>query len=230
VPIRDLPTFDRPRERLVRAGAEVLTDVELLAVVIGAGTRGMDVAVVAASLLAQFGELRRVAAAGVAELASVRGVGHVKACRLKAALALAGRLVDRPYDRGEPIRHALEVYERIGRRVMHLDHEVFLALALDTQGRVITELSLAQGGACSVDFRPADVFRALLRAGASATILVHNHPSGEPEPSETDVTATERLARAGDLLGIRLLDHVIVARGGFRSCMPGKEEPDRASE
>jgi DNA repair protein RadC len=230
VPLRDLPEFDRPRERLIRAGPDLLTDIELLAILVGAGTRGIDVETVASAILGRFADLPRLAAAGVAELATVPGLGLVKACRLKAALALAGRLAERPFNRGEPVLHPGAVWDRVGRRLAQMDHEVFIALALDGQARVITELSLAHGGACSVDFRPADVFRALLRAGATSTILVHNHPSGDPEPSQNDLRATRRMHDAGQLLGVFVLDHVIVARGGYRSCLAGKEEDRPKSE
>jgi len=208
----------------MRAGPDLLTDAELLAILLGAGSRGVDVETVAGALLGRWADLPRLAAAGVAELATVPGLGFVKACRVKAALALAGRLAERPLLRGEPVLSARAVWRRVGRRFALLDHEVFIALALDGQARIITELALAHGGACSVDFRPADVFRALLRAGATSTILIHNHPSGDPSPSETDLRATKRMQDAGQLLGVFVLDHIIVGRDSFRSCIAEKED------
>ncbi len=230
VPLRDLPEFDRPRERLIRAGPDLLTDHELLSIVVGVGGRGVDVDTVASTLLGRYGDLGRLASAGVGELAAVPGLGLVKACRVKAALALAARLVERPLRRGEKVLSPSAVWSRVGQRITLLDHEVFIALALDGQAKVITELALAHGGACSVDFRPADVFRALLRAGATATILIHNHPSGDPTPSENDLRATKRLQDAGQLLGVFVLDHIIVGRDGYQSCLAEKEEEPPRSE
>lgn len=227
--LRDLQPFDRPRERLVRDGAQALSDVDLLAVLIGVGTREHDAGAIAAALVGRYAELPRMARAGIAELAEVSGLGYAKACRIKAALALAGRLAERPFQRGEPYLHAGQVYERVGRRLVDFDHEVFIALALDSQSRVMTELTLSRGGACSVDFRPADVFRALLGAGATQAILVHNHPSGVAEPSEADLRSTERLQAAGDLLGLVVLDHVIVARSGYWSHACRKEARTRSA-
>lgn len=229
--MRDLQPFDRPRERLVRDGPQCLTDADLLAILVGVGTQERDAGAVATSLLGRFPDLRGLARAGVGELAAVPGLGHAKACRVKAALALAGRLVERPFHTGEPVLHARQVYERVGRRLVHLEHEVFIALALDSQACILTEITLSRGGACSVDFRPADVFRALLGAGATQAILVHNHPSGTPDPSAADLRSTERLKDAGDLLGLGVLDHIIVGRSAFWSYVGGKEAcPEPSAE
>jgi DNA repair protein RadC len=219
--MRSLQPFDRPRERLEREGPQGLTDADLLAILIGVGMQGADAGAIASMLLGCFSDLRSMARAGVGELAAVPGLGHAKACRLKAALALAGRLAERPFDRGEPVLHARQVYERVGRRTALLDHEVFIALALDSQNRILTELTLSRGGACSLEFRPADVFRALLGAGAIQAILVHNHPSGLPDPSTSDLRSTERLTEVGELLGLRVLDHIIVGRSSFWSTSAG---------
>jgi len=207
-----LPAGERPRERLQCVGAHDLADAELLAIVLGVGSTQ-----VAQGLIERFPDLRRMASAGVAELAAVRGVGYAQACRVKAALALAGRLGERPFNRGEPIQGPEHVYERIGRRLAHLDREVFVGLALDTKHRVLAEIRLAEGGACSVDVIPRDVFAAMVREAAAAAVFVHNHPSGDPQPSQPDRDLTERLARAGRLVGIAVVDHVIAAASGFYS-------------
>jgi DNA repair protein RadC len=214
-----MPLFDRPRERLVRAGPHALTDADLLAVVLGFGTRGADAVCVARSILSRYPELVRLASVGPEELAALPGVGMVQACRVTAALALAGRLGAQPFERGDPVLTLKDVWERCGRRLAHLDHEVLVALALDARNRVITELTVAQGGVCSVECQPGDLFRLVLRTGAAGVLLVHNHPSGDATPSEADEQCTERLRRAGQLLGITLVDHVVVSRGGFASCL-----------
>jgi DNA repair protein RadC len=207
-----LPPGDRPRERLQRVGAHDLPDNELLAIVLGQGST-----VVSQGLVERFPDLRKMAAAGVAELAAVHGVGHAHACRIKAALALAGRLGERPFARGEPLAGPDQLYTRVGRRLVHLEREVFIGLALDAKHRVLAEIQLAEGGACSVDIIPRDVFATLVREAAAAAVFVHNHPSGDPTPSDADVRLTERLARIGDLVGIPVIDHVIAGVEGYHT-------------
>jgi DNA repair protein RadC len=203
---------DRPRERLQRVGAHGLPDTELLSVVLGLGSTS-----VAQGLVQRFPDLRRMASAGVAELAAVRGVGVAQACRIKAALALAGRLGDRPLARGEPLTGPRELYDRVGRRLAHLEREVFVGVALDTKHRVLAEVTLAEGGVCSVEVIPRDVFAVLVREAAAAAAFVHNHPSGDPTPSEADGRLTRRLAEVGELLGITVVDHVVAAAEGYHS-------------
>lgn len=213
--LRDLPVSDRPRERLSRSGPDALSDAELLAVVLGTGARGEGALRTAETLLGRFPDLRRLAAAAVDEIAAVRGLGAAQACRVKAALALAGRLGERPFRRGDRIASPEDVFERVGRRLMGLEQEVFLALALDTKHRVIAEHRVAEGGVCSVEVIPRDVFTAVVRDGAAAVVFVHNHPSGDPTPSGADLELTRRLRDAGALVGVQLLDHVIVGQEGF---------------
>jgi DNA repair protein RadC len=220
--LRDLPLSDRPRERLAKNGPSTLSDTDLLAIVVGSGTRTLDAAMVAGALLGRFPDLRRMAVAGIAELGEVAGVGRATASRVKAALALAGRLAERPFERGERIDGPRAIYERVGRRLAQLEREQFLGLALDSAHRVLTELRFADGGGCAVAFKPRDVFANLLREGAASVVFVHNHPSGDPEPSLDDRRLTQRLRRAGVLIGLTVLDHVVVARGGYRSILGGE--------
>jgi DNA repair protein RadC len=213
---------------MLRHGAGALLDAELLAVLIGTGARGHDALAAAHGLLTRFRDLRRIAGAGTAELAAVPGVGFAKALRLKAALALAARLAERPIARGDTLNGPIPVFERLGRRLLALEREVFLALALDVKNRVLSELPLAQGGTCSVEIHPRDVFSAVLREGATSVIFVHNHPSGDPTPSDEDRALTFRLKQAGELVGVRVLDHIIVAQHGFFSFE--KEEAEQKEQ
>jgi DNA repair protein RadC len=211
-----VPLDDRPRERLQAHGDAHLADAELLAVILGRSST-----VVAEDLLGRFADLRRMASAGVGELAATPGVGVAQACRIKAALALASRLGERPYVRGDAVGDPAEIYRRFGPRLRHLDHEVFIALALDTKNRILCEIRLAQGGSCSIDIAPRDLFTRVLREAANSVIFIHNHPSGEPAPSVHDQELTARLSAAGELVGVRVLDHVIIAAEGCRTFHEG---------
>ena len=221
--MRDIPLSERPRERLLREGPSDLQDVELVAILLGTGTRGTGVLAAAHALLAQFADLRRLASAGVAELCVVPGVGIAQACRLKAGLALAGRLGERPFSRGERLGCPRDVFERVGRRIASLEHEVFLAIALDTKHRVVGQHRVADGGVCSVEVLPRDVFTGVVREAAAAVIFVHNHPSGDPSPSTADEELTRRLTAAGVLVGVQVLDHVIVTNDGYYAFSEAKE-------
>jgi DNA repair protein RadC len=213
--MREMPVADRPRERLVRLGPGALSDAELLAVVLGAGIRGGDALRTAAELVGRFPDLRRLAGAGIGELSAIPGVGPAQACRLKAALALATRLGERPLVRGERLAGPQDVHRRVGRPLVALDREVFLAVALDVKHRVLGEARVAEGGACSVEVQPRDAFTSAVRESAAAVIFVHNHPSGDPTPSTADRALTQRLQRAGEVIGVTVLDHVIVAQNGW---------------
>ena len=213
--LRDLPESQRPRERLLQQGPRHLADAELLAVLLGTGVKGADALEAAHELVARFGDLRRMSKAGISELSSVPGVGVVSACRVRSALALAGRLAGQPFGRGERVGSPEDVHDRLGRRLAVHSREGFYALALDIKHRILAELRLAEGGVCSVEVLPRDVFARLLREDAVATIFVHNHPSGDPSPSAADEEMTQRLRAAGELLGIMVLDHIIVAQSGY---------------
>lgn len=220
--LSDLPLSERPRERLSRDGPQAMQDIELLAVVLGTGLRGEGAVGTAGRLLARFGDLRRLGLAGIGELASVPGVGVAKACRVKAMLALAGRLAERPFVRGEHLTSPRDVFEKVGRRLLVLEREVFTALALDVKHRVLAEHHVADGGACSVEIIPRDVFCVLVREAAAAVVFVHNHPSGDPTPSLADKELTRKLTLAGDLIGIKVVDHVIAAQEGFYAFSEGR--------
>ncbi len=212
----------RPRERLLRHGAGALLDAELLALVLGTGSRTASAFAIALALLARFGDLLRLATAGVAELAAVPGVGFAQACRLKAALTLAGRVAERPFSRGDPFTSTADVARRVGRGLLGLEREVLVVLALDVKNRVLTEARLAEGSVCTVDIVPRDAFTFAVREGAVGLIFVHNHPSGDPTPSADDVAFTERLREVGQIIGVQVLDHIVVARTGYRSLLHGQ--------
>lgn len=212
-----LETYVGPRERLDRVGPEGLSDAELLAILLGTGTAGISVEVLATQLLGASSGLRGLARMGPGELAAAPGVGHGKACRVVAAFELGRRAIARPIPRGVMVTSSRSVVDAFRPRLAGLDAEHFLAIPLDAKNRALGELRLGLGGLLACPVTPADVFRALLRHAASGVVFVHNHPSGDPTPSAEDVSLTERLVRAGELIGIRVLDHVIIGAEGYYS-------------
>jgi len=199
-------------------GPEGLSDAELLCLVVGSSSRGSGGALqTCRELLTRFGGLGGLGRCPPRELMQIRGIGPARACALAAALELSRRLESTVLERGEPITCAAEVHRRLRPRLMHRDHEVFLVLALDARHRVIGVRQVAQGSATSVEVHPREVFGPLVREAAAAVIVAHNHPSGDPEPSEHDRQLTDRLRRAGELLGIPLLDHVVIGAAGYVS-------------
>lgn len=211
--------FEGPREKLATHGSGGLSDGELVAILLGTGTPAHPAPALAEQLLCQLGGLQGLLHAGMAQLAGVSGVGTGKAARIAAALELGRRASAQPLLRGTRLSSSEDVFRSFGPLLAHARHEELWAIALDIRQRVISRVLLARGGLSACPVSAADVFRPLIQACASAAILVHNHPSGAPEPSADDLTLTERLAQAGELLGIALLDHVIVAAEGYFSCL-----------
>lgn len=208
-----------PREKLSEQGVESLSDSELVAILLGTGTKQEPVPALAEKLLLRIGGLRGLLRVGVAELARHTGVGAGKAARLAAAVELGRRVTALPLERGSKIGSSEDVYRAFGPGLAQLPHEELWAIALDARQRILSRVLLARGGVSACPVNPADVFRPLLREAASAVVLIHNHPSGAAEPSAEDLAFTERVAQAGELLGIFLLDHVIVAGEGYFSCL-----------
>lgn len=212
----DQPRFG-PRERLAMNGAESLGDADLIAVILGTGSAIEPVVVLAAKLLEKAGGLERLDRLGVGLLSQQSGIGMSKACRIQAAIEIGKRMVTRPYQRGRAIKCSKDVDDAMRSRLAKATREHFWAIALDTKSRPITEIEIAIGGLSACTIKPADIFRAILRELSSKVVVVHNHPSGEPCPSTEDVAFTHRLKQAGDVLGIQVLDHIIIAEQGYFS-------------
>jgi len=208
---------DRPRERLSSHGAEALADVELLALLLRTGPRGTDAARLASQLLARFGGLRGLAAAGATELAAAEGMGPAKSASVVAALELGRRLAARRMRPGDPVMSPADVHRHFHPRLRDTPHERFVVVLLDGRHRWLREVVVSQGTLTASLVHPREVFRPALREAAAAVILVHNHPSGDPAPSREDLEITARLVEAGQLLGVQVLDHVIVAERGYTS-------------
>jgi DNA repair protein RadC len=197
---------------------EEAPDIEILATVVGGRAR----LTLAARLLTSFGSLHALSRAAPQDLRrALPRLGRSREARLRALFALAGRLQARPLAFRQQVLRSEDVYRHFNGRLEERLQEVFLTVLLDARHRVIGEARISQGSLTASIVHPREVFRPAIRLGAGAVILVHNHPSGDPTPSPEDVGVTRRLRRAGEILGIRVVDHVIVAREGYFSFQEG---------
>ena len=209
--IHDLPISERPRERLQKFGVEALSAQEILALILGRGIAGESVMVTAQRLLSQFGNLKGIASASVEQLSQVKGIGVAKASQIKAAFELANRLEGYSEAGDKPlVKTPDEVVALVRGRLKGKKKEHFLALLLDTRNQLIKVAEISVGSLDTSLVHPREVFKEAISASAASVIFVHNHPSGDPEASEDDIKLTKRLAEAGEIVGIDVLDHVII--------------------
>jgi DNA repair protein RadC len=207
---------DRPRERLWARGAHAISDEELIAILVSTGTRGRPARQVATEVLRRAGGVATLSRATPRELAQIDGIGASRASQLVAAFELGRRAIERA-TRREAVCRAEDVHRRLAPRLAGLQQEVFVVLGIDVRNRVLEEVEVARGSVAGVEVHPREVFRPLIRMAAAAAVLVHNHPSGDPAPSQEDLALTHRLREIGQLLGVPVIDHVIIADQGFRS-------------
>ena len=209
--MRELPDVERPREKLLKFGARKLDNRDLLALLLGTGTRAVSALGLADRLLARFGSLEGVLTASVEELVDQRGVGTAKAALLAAACEAGRRLRSEPRRLDQPIRTASDVARHMFSFLHGLDREEVWVLLLDTKNRVLGTHVVSVGHLSGAPVHPRELFKEAVRRSAAAVVVVHNHPSGDPTPSPDDIALTRRLRQAGEVLGIEVLDHVILA-------------------
>ena len=215
--VLQLPVSERPRERLTRLGAESLSEQELLACLLGRGIADESVLVTAQRLLAAFGSLRGLAEASVEQLSAIHGIGPAKASQLKAAVEIARRVAPGPPGR-RPLIETMEAAAALLRpQLLDKPKEHVVALLLDNRHRLIRIAPIAVGSLSASLVHPRELFKEAIAASAAAVIVAHNHPSGDPDPSAHDLELTRRLTAAGELLGIEVLDHLIIAAQGVVS-------------
>ena len=203
-------TPESPHERLMLEGPDGLSTVDLLTVLLGRAGHARRAGDAAWRLLERFRSLRRIAGATIGELEGVAPVSTPGAVRLVAAFALARRAHSRQLERGEPFRSSAEIYERYASLLRDARKERFFIVLLDGKGRVMREELVSEGSLTSSSAHPREVFATAVREAACSIVLVHNHPSGDPEPSPDDIEVTRRLVSVGELVGIRVVDHVVV--------------------
>ena len=216
--IHDLPISERPRERLQKFGVEALSAQEILALILGRGIAGESVMVTAQRLLSQFGSLKGIASASVEELSQVKGIGIAKASQIKAAFELANRLEGYSDAGSKPVvKTPDDVVGLVRGRLKGKKKEHFLALLLDTRNQLIKVAEISVGSLDGSLVHPREVFKEAISATAASVVFAHNHPSGDPTASEDDIRLTKRLAEAGEIVGIDVLDHIIIGDKNFLS-------------
>jgi DNA repair protein RadC len=215
--ITDWPADDRPREKLLAKGPAALSDAELLAIFLRIGVSGKSAVDLARELLTEFGSLSALCAAGQPELCRLPGIGPAKFAQLQAVIEMARRALREKLASGNALNSPSAVRDYLRLKMQSLPHEVFVAMFLDAQNRVIEIEELFRGTLTQTSVYPREVVKRALHHNAGAVILAHNHPSGVAEPSHADETLTQALKQALALVDIRVLDHFIVAGSGVLS-------------
>ncbi|MDD9819334.1 MAG: DNA repair protein RadC [Nitrospira sp.] len=204
------PEEERPRERILAKGPSALSDAQLLAIVLRVGRRSKSAVQVGFDLLTQLNGLQGLANRSMQELCAVPGVGPAKAAQIKAAIELGKRVLSTPLTKGTVYTQSRMVYEHYAKRLRDLKKEECQVILLDAKRAVIRESTVSRGTLTSSLVHPREVFNEAVRESAAAMIFVHNHPSGDPRPSQEDRALTARLQAAGDILGVQVLDHIII--------------------
>lgn len=216
--VRDLPQEDRPRERLQEVGVDNLSAQELLALVVEkGGKKGQTVFTTVQKLLAQFGSLNKIKEASLEELQRIEGIGIATACKLKAAFKLGEKAQNQHKRYGQKIESPEDVYNLLKNNLTAKKKEHFKLISLDSRNCLICIDNISVGTLTANLVHPREVFASAIANRAAQIILAHNHPSGDPEPSEDDLKITKRLVETGKILGIEVVDHIIITKTGFSS-------------
>jgi len=215
--IHSWPEDERPRERLVRHGADTLSDAQLIAILLRTGLQNSTAVAVAVDLLQRTNGVQGLVNIGIAEICDVPGIGPAKAAQLVAALELGRRASAHPLSTGQRIGSSQDIYRHYQPLMRTLRREYFKAILLDSKNTIIKDVTISEGSLNSSIVHPREAFNAAVRESAAAVVFLHNHPSGDPEPSPEDHALTHRLLASGEILGIRVLDHLIIGDGRYVS-------------
>ncbi|MEE8483000.1 MAG: DNA repair protein RadC [Nitrospinota bacterium] len=219
-PIKDWPENERPRERLIRYGADGLSEAQLLSIILGSGSaaHGKSALDIARNLIEIFGNLQEIESASVVELCKVDGMGKTKAAQVKAALDLGKRMVSEDYSPyGRQFSTSEDVCNYFAPFLNNKKKEIFKIILLDSQNFMMRDVTISEGSLTASIVHPREVFKPAIKESAAAIILVHNHPSGDPKPSQEDKSITNKLVTTGEVVGINVLDHVIIGKKGHFS-------------
>jgi DNA repair protein RadC len=215
--IRDFPTEERPRERLRERGAGILSNAELMAILLRTGLEGENVIAMASRLLASVGGLQGLSRAAYDDLCSLKGISDAKACQLLAGIELGRRVAALEPNESQRIGTPADVAKMYMPEMSAFDREHMCVVLLNTKNQVIGSDDLYVGSVNAALVRPAEVFASAVRRNLPAVMVVHNHPSGDPTPSPEDVRLTRQLVEAGKLLDVEVLDHIVIGQGKYIS-------------
>ena len=215
--LKETPLKGRPRERLVQYGEKALADHELIAILLRTGTRKQDVLTVSMNLLQTFEDLFYLKNVTLEEFMTIPGIGQTKAVELKAAIELGMRISRASQIKTGQITSSKNVGELLMEEMRGMQQEIVVALYLNTKNEIIKKEEVFKGSLNSSVAHPREIFKGAVRYSAARLIVGHNHPSGNPEPSDADIQFTKRLAECGELMGIELLDHVIAGENSYIS-------------
>ncbi|MEW6067193.1 MAG: DNA repair protein RadC [Nitrospirota bacterium] len=217
--IKKWPENERPRERLLKHGARNLSEAQLLAIILRTGGGGKSAIDLALEILNSFGSLREIENASLSEFASCKGIGKAKFAQLKAAFELGKRLLEEPQEKGPVFSCGKDVYLYYHQRFDNLRKEVFHCAMLDAKNRILKDCRVSEGTLTNSLIHPREAFRDAIKESAASVIFVHNHPSGDTTPSSEDISITERLVNTGEIVGIKVLDHVIIGDDSYTSML-----------
>jgi DNA repair protein RadC len=215
--IAQWPPTERPRERLLAQGANALTDAQLLAILLRVGRQRSSAVQVSMEVLGRLGGVCGLAHCGIEELCSVAGVGEAKAAQIKAAVELGKRSLAAPLSKGMRICSSRDLFEHYHPALRTLRHEIFKVVLLDAKHAMLRDATVSEGSLTLSIVHPREVFTMAVKESAAAVIFLHNHPSGDPTPSQEDHVLTTRLVSAGEVLGIQVLDHLVIGDGRYVS-------------
>ena len=215
--IAQWPETERPRERLLTQGPQTLTNAQLLAILLRVGRHGSSAVQVGMDILDRLGDLAGLAQCGIEELCAIPGVGEAKAAQLKAAIELGKRALAGPLTKGTKITSSRDLFAHYHPTLRDLRHEVFKVVLLDAKHAIMRDATVSEGSLTLSIVHPREVFTFAVKESAAAVIFLHNHPSGDPTPSQEDRVLTARLVSAGEVLGIRVLDHLVIGDGRYVS-------------
>lgn len=214
--MKDMPENMRPREKLIAGGEDNLNDTELLALIIGQGATKLSALELAQQMLAKYRNLRNLKEASLEELMEHRGIGPAKAVNIKAAIEI-GRRISLDIRDKKSIKSPEDVKNMVMEDMRYLDREYFRVMYLDRKGGLLGMEDVSIGGLHSALVHPREVFKPAIRRSAASIILIHNHPSGDPDPSKEDLELTDNLIKAGKLMGIEVLDHIVIGESTYCS-------------